>query len=333
MAPMRGLNTLSLANRRSTELPADCETDAGLKRTREDEPCMRNMSSRHGAGKSAAGPLKVAEEGPLAADKQVYPRDRDIGVRITTPYLRTSRAVAGARHPHTPARQHNRQTETVGHEGPLELQTQAGGEDAQNLSGNRFGGSETCKECSMPHTDSNYVATDANGVSICGNCWDAALGATIVAQCAFPPGDHTCVCGTDLRTEEWFAVDSTPMERAYCQECCVNFWGLTDKDMVVSTITDGRMAHRGQLGGAHLPSGMQTPNDDTSQRAGLSDRGFSTGLAPTLLEGCMNLRPLQGEPKPYYLLHECGAHEDARPGEPRSNTSSPPSPDTHLHDA
>ena len=152
-----------------------------------------------------------------------------------------------------------------------------------------------CSECGRPHSESNYVATDADGVTCCGDCCDAALGATIIVQCAFAPGNHLCACGNDLRLERWFAVESTPTAAAHCQACCLSFWGLTSADMIVSAFTDSRMAHRDQEGGAHLPSSTLTPYDDASRPAGLSDRGFSTGLAPKLLDGCMNLSSRPGE--------------------------------------
>ena len=163
------------------------------------------------------------------------------------------------------------------------------------MTGNRFGGSELCEICAQPHTDASYVATDADGVSTCGDCWDAALGVTIIVHCApFPAGGALCACKKDLRKERWFAVGRTQEQRAYCEKCSLEFWGFTNADMIVSAIEDGRAARRRPEIGAHLRSSLTTPYDDTSPLAGMSDRGFSMGAVPNLLESCMNQSPLPG---------------------------------------
>ena len=176
----------------------------------------------------------------------------------------------------------------------------------ENHAGNRFGGDEICSFCEQPHTDANYVATDADGVSGCGDCWDAALGVTVMVRCHFAAGAHHCACGGDLRQEPWFAVERTQAQTAHCKACCLEFWGLASADFIVSAIEDSVTTRWSRARGAHLRSSMaETPNDDTSPcispLAGLSDRGFYT---PSLLEGCMNVTPALGEP----AALTCDAH-------------------------
>ena len=64
---------------------------------------------------------------------------------------------------HASARRLNLQLVAVSRYEPMQLQIELGA--AENLAGNRFGGSELCHACGQPHSDSNYVATDAEGES------------------------------------------------------------------------------------------------------------------------------------------------------------------------
>ena len=121
----------------------------------------------------------------------------------------------------------------------------------------------------------------------------AALGSTIIVQCAFTPGVHNCDCGKDLRLEPWFAAVHGWSPKGYCQACSLSFWGFTKADMVVSAIADGKTAHLTPARSA-LPLSSRTPKDDMSALGpeplatpgvGLSDPGFSFGIMPELLEG------------------------------------------------
>ena len=101
---------------------------------------------------------------------------------------------------------------------------------------NRFGATEICAECGRPYADSNYVATTADAESWCGDCWDAALGVTLVVT-PQSPGMHICACGHDLCTGSWFAVEQTEEQAPHCQSCCLDYWGLRCSDMTVTVIT------------------------------------------------------------------------------------------------
>ena len=76
--------------------------------------------------------------------------------------------------------------------------------------------------------------------------------------------------------------------------------------MTITVVDEGRMQ------GAHVHSSeYDMPNDVASPvkavltpPAGLTDRGFSTGLWPTLLEGSMNLTSsLPGKSRPRLTSH------------------------------
>jgi len=269
---------------------------AGTKREREAHRIEHEISSRNEVYTLSAGTTTVDLERPLVAVMHTQLRDRDLGVQsVALRNVATRHALSSARHSHSVARQPHQQMEAAHRAGPLHPQCKSGNDGSENLSGNRFGGTELCDACGQPHTDANYVATDANGISYCGDCWDAELGVTIITQCAVISGAHMCACGNDLREEQWFAVECTPSQKAFCQACCLGFWGITNADMVVTAIQD-RQPDRLELErGAHLRSSSNTPNDDASPSAGLSDRGFSPGQGPNLLGGCMNLSPQPGE--------------------------------------
>ena len=278
----------------SMEPSSERFTSAGSKREREAQGHANDIATRGGLCKDAAGPLPALHHGPLVAIQQTHLRDRDIGPRRVAAQ---SQAVAPAatRIAFDATRPPHQQMEAASRFGPRHLPITPGNGEMENLSGNRFGGNELCPSCAQPHADANYVATDADGVSRCGDCWDAALGVNIITQCVFRPGIHLCDCGKDLRMEQWFAVERTPEQQAFCKACSLTFWGFNNADMVVSAIKDGRLQHLEQEGGAHLLLRLTTPNDDTSPSAALSDRGFSTGQVPSLLESCMNLSPQPGE--------------------------------------
>ena len=238
--------------------------------------------------------------------KQSTLRDRDIDALRTSAMQQSMRAATiSAQQMSASANEQPLawQMEAVSTSWPFQLQGEAGVGRDENQAGNRFGASEICEACEQPHMDSNYVATDANGISFCGDCWDAALGVTIVARCQSFASSQ-CACGSDLREERWFAVSSTPLQTPYCQACSLSFWGFTAADMTVTAISDNRTPRRGRSRGAHLPLGLaMKPNDDTSPCAGLSDRGFSR---PCQLEDCMNLAPQPGEPPPHVsCAHTC----------------------------
>ncbi|MDC0526282.1 hypothetical protein OAO87_04690, partial [bacterium] len=262
----------------------------GAKREREAQAPAPEIVARGASCKVPAGPLTDAPCGPLVVGQQVRLRDRDLGVRSAAAISQTALSEpVNARRPPAGALSLDQQMLAAHRAGPLNLQIEAG--SAENTVGNRFGGSELCMSCMQPHTDANYVATDAEGITTCGDCWDAVLGITVIVECAFPSGAHLCACGKDLRMERWFATEHAQTHSAYCQTCSLDFWGFTNADMVVSASKGDKKACMGQAGGAHLLSSMTTPNDDTSPPAGLSDRGFSIGTVPSLLASCMNLSP------------------------------------------
>ena len=123
--------------------------------------------------------------------------------------------------------------------------------DAENGEGNQFGGCQWCLECGMPHRDANYVAT-ADGVSTCGDCWDAYLGMTIIvvhdrlraSLHARPthPDAHVCACGRGLLAGPWFAVEQTARQTPYCKSCCLAYWGVSDSEWKVTVIGDALAA-------------------------------------------------------------------------------------------
>ena len=304
------------AGRGSTEPSPERTKSAGDKRGREAQSHAPKTAPRRDAVQVDADLLPVAQGGPLVAGKQTCFHDRDIGVRrATRDDVTTRRSPAVTQQPHAAACPPDQQVQAAHRVGPLHLQMRSGYDGMENLPGNRFGGDEVCRMCGELHSDSNYVATDAYGFSYCGDCWDAALGATIIVQCvAFPPGKHHCACGADLRSERWLAVDDTPSAVAYCQSCCLKFWGFKEADMIVSAIEDSRMHRLEQGRGAHLhSSSLTTPNDDTSPMVGLSDRGFYTGQVLDFLEGCMNLSPPPGVLElPAVCAHEGHTHISPR---------------------
>ena len=258
----------------------------------------RNLASQFEAYKAAVGTPLEDQGAPLPAHNQVRLRDRDLGAHSATSSAQAMQTATphATRRMRTDTSPPEQWMEHAAHRaGPLLPSFTPGARDSENLAGNRFGGNEICEACEQPHTDANYVATDAYGFSFCGDCWDASLGATVIVRCAFPPGEHLCECGTDLRQERWFAATGTHRQMPYCHACCLSFWGFTEADMIVSAIEDRPTDPLEQEGGAHLHSSMLTPYDDTSPTAGLSDRGFSIGLVPRILEGCMNLSPRTGE--------------------------------------
>ena len=238
-------------------------------------------------------------ESPLPAVTQAHPQGHEMGAASAAAVVQsTPDSPVRARRVRADARPMEQQMEPVHRNGPLHQLIKSGIDEMENQAGNRFGGSEICPSCEQSHADANYVATDANGVSYCGECWDTALGVTLLVKCAFAPGDHRCSCGNDLRTEQWFAVEDTPGQQAYCQACSLSFWGFTNADMMVSAVKDGGIDHVAQARGAHLRSSPMKPYDDASPPAGLSDRGFSRGLVPRWLESCMNLSPKPGAQVP-----------------------------------
>ena len=271
---------------------------ARAKRERDAEDVTLEIATRRELLKASVGSLPAAHGGPLVAVEQARSRDRDLGVRSAAANgAATRHAPIRVRSAHAVARAPDQQLEAARSARPLEPLIRGSGYDGmENLEGNRFGGDEICQSCAQPHVDSNYVATDAHGVTYCGDCWDAALGVTIIAECALALGTDQCACGKELRTERWFAVECTPAQEAFCQACCLNFWGFTAADMIVSAVKDSRITRlERQERGAHLHPSWSTPNDDTSPLAGLSDRGFSPGQVPSTLGGCMNLSPGPGE--------------------------------------
>ena len=265
---------------------------------------------------NGAAVLPFEDQGtPLPARKQARFRDRDLGARSATAAEQTTRTAspAAARRASANATPPERRRDQAAHRaGPLLPSFASGDGNFENLAGNRFGGCELCATCAQPHTDANYVATDADGVSYCGDCWNASLGVTVIVRCTFGQDDHLCECGNDLRYERWFAAIDTPTPGAYCKACCLSFWGFNDADMTVSAIEDSLTDRTKGGGGAHLHSSTATPNDDTSPCAGLFDRGFSNGPVPSLLEGCMNLSPRTGESRlPTACAHTRRAHTPA----------------------
>ena len=300
----------------TTEPAAEGTRHASNTRKRDVHSDARSIASQSAPCSGPAIPPLEGGGVPLTAHKQARFRERDIGVRSATTVAHaaqtTSRPDARrARASNTPPEQWMDQA--AHRAGPLLPSFTSGGGNLENLPSNRFGGSENCVSCAQPHTDANYVATDADGVSHCGDCWNASLGVTVIVRCAFGQDDQTCECGNDLRYERWFAAIDTPTQNAYCKACCLNFWGLTDADMTVSAIEDDLTDRTERERGAHLRSSKATPNDDTSPLAGLSDRGFSNGPVPSLLEGCMNLSPRTGESRrPTACAHTQRVHTPTR---------------------
>jgi hypothetical protein len=75
----------------------------------------------------------------------------------------------------------------------------------------------------------------------CGDCWDAALVASKSSRNAMLSQAPTCAHAAPtchLRAEQWFAVEHTPMQKAFCKACCLSFWGFSAADMVVSAVED-----------------------------------------------------------------------------------------------
>jgi len=200
-------------------------------------------------------------------------RDRDLGVRSAAANgAATRHAPIRVRSAHAVARAPDQQLEAARSARPLEpLICGSGYDGMENLEGNRFGGDEFCQSCAQPHVDSNYVATDANGVTYCGDCWDAtprSLGVTIIAECALALGTDLCACGKELRTERWFAVECTPAQEAFCQACSLNFWGFT-------AVKDSRITRpERQERGAHL----QPEFVDAQRRHLASGRTVRSGI-------------------------------------------------------
>ena len=273
------MSAAELLGQLPTEPPSDDATRSGIKRALGGCDNTPNVVARVGPGMETVGQLAIGRNGPLVASRQVRLRDRDICVRSVAVVGRpTCAANTGAWDTQAGTTPPMQQTEAVQHIWPFLLQSEAGTGCMENQAGNRFGGSEICEACWQPHADANYVATDASGTSYCGDCWDTALGVTVVVRCRSHTGTHLCPCGNDLRRQQWFAVESVPSQKAHCEACCLDFWGLTAADMVVTAIED-TATRRTRAGGAHLPLSMATrPNDDTwpciSPLAGLSDRGF-----------------------------------------------------------
>jgi hypothetical protein len=211
------------AGRDATEpAPDELSSMTGVKRGREallppEKPSQHewDQSWPH----DPCSPLPAARQGgPQTADSYIRTRDRDLGARraeIIDEATPASPTDARARHADSPV---GRQVEAAHRARPLHQHAGPGYDGMENTPGNRFGGDEICPSCWEFHADANYVATDASGVTYCGDCWDAALQVNIITNCvAFPPGEHQCACGSDLRTEQWIAVDAAPAAAAHCQ--------------------------------------------------------------------------------------------------------------------
>ena len=159
-----------LAGRGSLEPSIQRTTSAGAKRAREASSHEADIPSRRCSCEVTTGPLEDPAAGPLVAVEQYHIRDRDVGVLRGAVAGQTAQSThATAQRAQALARPLDGQTEAAHRVGPLRLPI-ASGEDEENLAYNRFGGDEFCQSCAQPHADSNYVATDANGISYCGAC-------------------------------------------------------------------------------------------------------------------------------------------------------------------
>jgi hypothetical protein len=114
----------------------------------------------------------------------------------------------------------------------------------ENAQRNRFNGSELCHACGEPYADSNYVGTDQDGISTCGDCWDTAFGVTLVASTQIQAYQHHCGCGRDLHAGLWFAVEPSPQQTAYCELCSLRYWGMQRRDMIITIIDDSKEVTR-----------------------------------------------------------------------------------------
>ena len=139
--------------------------------------------------------------------------------------------------------------------------------------GNRFARTELCGECGLRFSESNYVATTAEGQSWCGDCWDAYLGVTLVMASNRHPS-ALCACGRDLHTDVWFTVDLAAQQTPYCRTCSLSYWGVSSSDFTVTIINDGSNVNRTSHGG-DTPFAMQ--------RQGLSTAVRFSGLLPLAL--------------------------------------------------
>ena len=140
----------------------------------------------------------------------------------------------------------------------------------ENSKGNRFAGSELCDECGEPYSDSNYVATTADGSSYCGDCWDTFLGVTLVVgpQPLHAGAHNMCACSQDLSTEPWFTVERTVQQTPYCRSCSLAYWGMASSDFTVTIIDDNTEATGPSLSAPIVPSFTG------SSPSALADRGF-----------------------------------------------------------
>ena len=114
----------------------------------------------------------------------------------------------------------------------------------ENAQRNRFDGSELCHACGEPYADSNYVGTDPDGISTCGDCWDTAFGVTLVASTQIQADQHHCGCGRDLHAGLWFAVEPSPQQTAYCELCSLRYWGMQRRDIIITIIDDSKEVTR-----------------------------------------------------------------------------------------
>ena len=145
--------------------------------------------------------------------------------------------------------------------------------DVENAVGNRFARTAFCNECGLRFSESNYVASTTEGLSWCGECWDAYLGVTLVIASNLHPS-ALCACGRDIRTDLWFVVDVAAQQTPYCRTCSLSYWGVSSNEFTVTIIDDGGNVNRSSHGD-ETPSGVR--------RQGLSTAIRFSGLLPLTL--------------------------------------------------